>query len=181
MPTNTGIAWSIAMRAGEQTFAGPGQLYPLGLDMAIPQLQIQLSSPVAGGDDVLLFMTVDAVATMSLGAEGDGRLNVELTDFLALNNIVVNGGILASALPSEFLVFAINNAVPGLVANLEPVINDLLNAPRLELDMGEMLGDWLDSEFPSVPVEAYITETGVDEVETYLSVGAGIDFHQGIS
>ena len=25
MPTNTGIAWSIAMRAGEQTFAGPGQ------------------------------------------------------------------------------------------------------------------------------------------------------------
>ncbi len=65
-----------------------------------------------------------------------------------------------------------------MVAEYEPMINDLLNVARLELDIGQTLNDWLNAEFPSVPVQGYVTETGVSDDTSYMELGLGIDFDE---
>jgi hypothetical protein len=159
--------------------ANNSSMYPLGIDTGLTKLRLLLLDfDEDGNEEVLLDFTTDVVIDTSLGAESDGSLHLEFTDFLTLSDLEVNGGKLVDEFdfPREALAYLLTIALPGLVAGLEPTINDLLNSVRLELDIGETLSAWLDTEFPSVPVEGYITETGVSDDESYLSVGVGIDF-----
>lgn len=150
-------------------------LYPLGLEIVIPELTLDIAAVTANGEETIMNITSDVVVATSLAAQSDGKLQLEFGNLLALNNLVVNGGVLADQLPPEQMAAIITVVLPDVVADFEPMINDLLNVARLELDIGEMLSDWLQAEFPSVPVTGYITETGVSEDESYMMLGVGID------
>lgn len=150
--------------------------HPLGLAMVMPQMNMVMSVETADGEDVILDMTADFNIATSLGAEQDGQLYLELNNLLALNNVAINGGVFTELFPAEQLAPLIGQFLPLVVAEYEPMINELLNVARLELDIGAVLSDWLATEFPSVPVEGYVTETGVSDDESYLQVGVGIDF-----
>lgn len=154
-------------------------LYPLGLDASLAATRLVLSTPREQGDEIILDFTSDLLINTSLGAEADGSLHLEFEDLLTVSDTVINGGTLVDVFgfPPDILAFLLNAALPNLVANLQPVIDELLNAARLELDIGEVLSNWLDSEFPSVPVQAFITETGISDDETYINLGIGIDFN----
>ncbi|HET8711955.1 MAG TPA: hypothetical protein VFM32_11305, partial [Spongiibacteraceae bacterium] len=78
--------------------------------------------------------------------------------------------------PPEMLAQLIPVVLPNVTKEYEPMINQLLNAPRLELDIGKMLSNWLHTTFPSVPVAGYVTEAGVSDDESYMQIGMGIDF-----
>lgn len=151
-------------------------LHPLGLEMAIPSLNLRMGIPRPEGEEIIMDMDADVVVATSLGAEGDGSLLLDFNDLLALENTVINGGTLSALLPPEVMAATIGIALPQILNDFEPVVAELLNAARLELNIGHMLGDWLDAEFPSVPVSAYVTETGVSDDEAYLELGAAIDF-----
>ena len=150
--------------------------FPLGLDLGIPNMRLQMAVVRGDDEEVIMDLNSDILVDTSLGAEGDGRLLLEFSNLLALNDVIINGGTLADALPPEVMADIIALALPALVSDFEPVINDLLNAVRLELDIGEVLNNWLNAQFPSLPVAGHITETGVNDDETYMTVGVGIDF-----
>lgn len=166
----------LSFNAAPEMLANNSSLYPLGLEMAIPQLSMQMVIPRESGDEVIMDLNADVMVATSLGAEGDGRLKLEFQDLLVLNNVTINGGTLSTMLPPEAMADVIAFALPDILAEFEPTINDLLNVARLELDIGAMLSDWLSAEFPSVPVSAYVTETGVSDDESYLNLGVAIDF-----
>ena len=156
--------------------ANNSSLYPLGLEVVIPALTLDIAAVTPSGDESIMNITADVVVATSLAAQSDGKLQLEFDNLLALNNVIVNGGVLANQLPPEQLAGIIAIAIPDVVADFEPMINELLNVARLELDIGQMLSDWLQAEFPSVPVAGYITETGVSDDEAYMMLGVGIDF-----
>ena len=98
MPTNTGIAWSIAMRAGEQTFAGPGQgaLVDEGwerlsrtaaaadyLSPQAPGSPIQSDSTQSAGEHALGIMIahVRSIDWLELSAQGHRRARLTDEDF----------------------------------------------------------------------------------------------------
>lgn len=173
---NIGLSFGTA----PEMLANSDSQYDLGIDASLNQMRLILSTPREGGEEVILDLTADALIDTSLGAETDGTLHVEFNNLLALNNTVVTGGTLVEdfGFPPDVLSILVGSALPGLVTRLEPTINDLLNVARLELDIGEVLSGFLDAEFPSVPVEAYVTEAGVSDDDSYLNVGVGIDFPQ---
>lgn len=171
---NVGLSFGTA----PELLANSDSLYALGIDTAINQVRVQLSTPTADGEKVILDFTSDIIIDTSLGAETDGTLHLEFADLLGVNNTVVNGGELVEVynFPPLILANLLESALPFLIVGLEPTINELLNVARLELDIGEVLNGFLDAEFPSVLVEAFITETGVSADESYLNIGMGIDF-----
>ena len=175
---NVGLSFGTA----PEMLANNDSLYALGVDASINQLRLTLSKPTADGEEVILDFTSDVLIDTSLGAEADGSLQLEFAGLLAINNMVVNGGRLPDVLvndfgvPVDFLVFLISTALPNLLTSMEPTINALLNVARLELDIGELLSGFLNAEFPSVIVEAYVTETGVSIDESYINLGVGLDF-----
>lgn len=163
-----------------ELLANSDSQYALGVDASLNDMRLILSTARPDGDEVILDITADALIDTSLGAETDGTLLLEFDNLLALNNTAVNAGTLVEdfGFPPDVLAQLVGAALPGLVTRLEPTINDLLNVARLELDIGEVLGGFLNAEFPSVPVAAFVTETGVSDDDSYLNVGVGIDFPQ---
>jgi hypothetical protein len=151
--------------------------FPLGLLASIANLDIVMSTQKDGVEEVLLDMTADALLKTSIGAEGDGKLDIELDELVAVNVPTVHGGVLVDLLGDPLAVaISIWQQLPGLMDQLEPIIEELADSARIELDMGEVLGEWLDATFPSVPVAGYITDTGVSDDNTYMNIGIGIDF-----
>ncbi len=153
-------------------------LYPLGLDMVLPRMRMVMSVPGGDTDEVIMDLTADFLVSTSLGAESTGELHLEFGDLLALQNVQANGGRFVDLYGPGVLTTWVPLLLPMVITEYEPMINDLLAAPRLELDIGAMLTDWLNAEFPSVPVEGYVTEAGVTPDEAYMQVGLGIDFPQ---
>lgn len=150
--------------------------HPLGLEMIMPQMQMVMSVATPDGEDVIIDLVADFGVATSLGADPDGQLYLELNNLLAMNNVAVNGGVFTDLFPPEQLAPLIGLFLPQVINEYEPMINELLNVARLELDIGAVLSDWLATEFPSVPVAGYVTETGVSDDESYLQVGVGLDF-----
>ncbi|ROS05158.1 hypothetical protein EDC56_0687 [Sinobacterium caligoides] len=152
--------------------------FALGIQAGINEMRLQIATPNGDGEEVILDITADVLVDTSLGAIGDGRLQLEFEQLLQLSGVVVNGGSLVDVyqFPPDVLAMIVTTALPGLLTKMEPTINELLNVARLELDIGEMLGGWLKTEFPSVLVEGYITETGVSDDESYIELGIGLDF-----
>lgn len=150
--------------------------YPLGLEMILPNMQMVMSAVTANGEEVILDMTGDYLVATSLGAETTGQLHLQFANLLKMENVAINGGKFAELFPPNLLQALIPGLLPQVVSEYEPMIAELLNAPRLELDIGQLLNSWLKAKFPSVPVAGYVTEASVNDDESYLQIGLGIDF-----
>lgn len=152
-------------------------LYPLGLEMVLPAMRLVMAVPKAdGSEEVIVDLTSDFGVDTSLGTDGDGKLFLEFQGLLGMTNVAINGGTLTDVVPPNILMASISLGVELAVWEFYPMINDLLNSARLELDIGQVLSDWLNTEFPSVPMAGYVSDAGVSSDESYLEVGIGIDF-----
>ncbi len=153
-------------------------LYPLGLAMGLPQMGIEMQLVTDDGNVLMMAFTGDYALETSLGASPDGQLflNLYKPNLLNVANVEVTGGSIAD----DFGTGPIQSFLPVIISAAiypyAPMIEELLNSARLELDIGEVVTDWLNTDFPSVPVSGYVTEAGVSLDESYMEVGLGIDF-----
>lgn len=147
------------------------------LEAFLPQVRIQMTSPDADGvEEVLIDFTSDLTIDTFIATEEDGRLHIDFDNLLDLQITDINGGLLANELPPEQMKAIIAFAIPPLLADLEPMVDELTNSGRLELDIGHVMSDWLAADFPSVPVEAYFTHVRAQGPDQAIDLGVGLDF-----
>ncbi len=154
-------------------------LYPLGLQMFMPAIRMTITVPRGETEELMLDLSASISVATSLGADPDGKLYLDFNNLLKMNVTEIHGGTLTSGfpLPPEILGNLMATAIPQMLADYQPMIAELLNAARIELDIGYMLNDFLKTnQFQSVPISGYITETEVSDDEAYLGIGIGIDF-----
>ena len=168
----------IAFGAQPELLVRNDALYPLGLQVFLPKARMLVAAVNADGSEApLIDMIADMSVATSLGADPDGTLHLEFQDLIAMDIRDILGGDLGTLFPPEPMKAIIAFALPQMLTQFEPMIAELLNAARLELDIGQLLNDFLKTnQFQSVPVQGYITETEVSDDEAYLGVGIGIDF-----
>lgn len=168
---------SLQFGAQPELQADSNAMYPLGLEMVLPAMRMVMAVPKPEGDEVIIDLTADFGVDTSLGTDGDGKLFLEFQGLLSMDNVEINGGTLTSVIPEAILKASISLGVELAVWEFYPMISELLNSARLELDIGEVLGDFLNTEFPSVGMAAYVSDADVSDDESYLEVGLGIDFN----
>lgn len=168
------LSISLGFGAAPEIQVNSSGLYPLGLDMGMRNLRLVISAPEK--EELLMDINADFLVGTSLGTDANGKLFLDLSNLLAVDNITVNGGRVLEVFQPGPLANLIKFAMPFVILEYEPMINDLLNAARLELDIGQALTDWLNTDFPSVPVAGYVSEAGVNDDESYLEIGLGVDF-----
>ncbi|ROS04778.1 hypothetical protein EDC56_0291 [Sinobacterium caligoides] len=152
---------------------------PLGLQLVAPELRFRmLVDNGAGTIDNLLDLDMDIAIATSLGAHADGKLDIDFNDILAMNITKFHPSLIPSQGGEEYSKVIVEVGLIMMLDEFAPMIEELSNAARLDLDLGSLLNDLLKTnDFASIPATGYVTEAETSDDNAYMSIGLGVDFN----
>ncbi|WP_237444516.1 hypothetical protein [Sinobacterium norvegicum] len=151
---------------------------PLGLQLVAPELRFKMIIENAAGEmETALDFEMDVAVATSIGAHADGKLDLDFNDILAMNITTLYPSTI-SDLGGPQTAPLITFGLQMMLQEFAPLVEDLTNSARIDLDLGALLNDLLKTnDFSTIPATGYITEADASDDNAYMTIGIGVDFN----